>query len=433
MWNKPGNPVPIDASQLVVGLYIWLDMKWDEHAFMTSRILLKTPKEIAIIQSYNTAGRLFYYPEKSTAAPLLPHRLAPTPKADAAVEGAQALQSAENAAMKQELILLEKSKKDKLRLQKDSAARADLAWGKAARATREALLNLSRSPKVAGEQLAQLSRETATTIAQGEDILLHLLGDKKEQGPQFHALNTMTLCMLVGKKAGLNERELADLALGALAHDAGKAQIPLQILKASPRKKHEEDFYRQHVQFSTQFAAQSGAFSREALAVIADHHEAIDGSGWPQGKKDAATGARILSLVDRYDRLCSPEASSRESLMPAEALATMFRHQASQFDATFLRILIKLLGVYPPGTLVQLSDGSLALVVSPGAQSLQPKVLIYCPELSKDEAPTLELANEPGLKIVEAIRPASLPPDVLLWLNPQQRLSYFFSVADTKV
>jgi HD-GYP domain-containing protein (c-di-GMP phosphodiesterase class II) len=232
----------------------------------------------------------------------------------------------------------------------------------------------------------------------------------------------------VGKKAGLSERDLADLALGALAHDAGKSQIPVQILKSSHRKKHEEDFYRQHVQYSTQFASQSGAFSREALAIIGDHHEAVNGTGWPAGKKDASAGARILALVDRYDRLCTPEVLEREPLMPAEALATMFRNEADKFDPVLLRLLIKLLGVYPPGTVVLLSDGALALVISPGLQSLKPKVLIYSPELNKDDAPTMDLSSEPELKIAEAIRSGTLPPDVLEWLNPQQRLSYFYSV-----
>ena len=339
---------------------------------------------------------------------------------------------AEKLAIDAETKQREKDKKDKLRKQKDAAARADRAWENAARNTRDALLNLTRSPKVAGEQLAALAGETASTISHGQDILLHLLGDKKEQGPQFHALNVMTLCMLVGKKAGLTERQLADLAIAALGHDSGKSQVPPNILKTSLRKKHEEEFFRQHVIYSAQFAAQSGAFSREALAIIADHHEAADGSGWPKGKKDASIPARILAVVDRYDRLCSPEALDLEPLMPAEALARMFRHEAAKFDTGLLSVLIKLLGVYPPGTVVHLSDGSLAMVVAPGPNSLQPQVLLYAPEMPKDEAPTMELANEPSIKITEAIRPSTLPPDVLKWLNPQQRLSYFFSVEDGK-
>ena len=426
MWNKPGTAIPIDPSQLEVGLFVWLNVKWDEHPFISSRFLIKNEKDLAVIQSLDTVGRLYYYPEKSTAKPKPPAPAAPVaPEVDP-------VKLAEKLAIDAETKQREKDKKDKLRKQKDAAARADRAWENAARNTRDALLNLTRSPKVAGEQLAALAGETASTISHGQDILLHLLGDKKEQGPQFHALNVMTLCMLVGKKAGLTERQLADLAIAALGHDSGKSQVPPNILKTSQRKKHEEEFFRQHVIYSAQFAAQSGAFSREALAIIADHHEAADGSGWPKGKKDASIPARILAVVDRYDRLCSPEALDLEPLMPAEALARMFRHEAAKFDTGLLSVLIKLLGVYPPGTVVHLSDGSLAMVVAPGPNSLQPQVLLYAPEMPKDEAPTMELANEPSIKITEAIRPSTLPPDVLKWLNPQQRLSYFFSVEDGK-
>lgn len=423
MWKKPGTPIPIDPSQVVVGLYIWLDISWVDHPFLTSRIMVNTEKEIAMIRSNHVEGKLYYYPDMSKAEP--------APRSEPPLQTPAQLSASEleAAALKQEVQALELAKKEKLRRQRDAVQRADKNWEEAARVTREALLNLARSPKTAGAQLSQLSRQSASAIAKGQEVLLHLLGDKKGQGPQFHALNVMTLSMVVGKQAGLTERELADLALGALAHDGGKAQIPAAILQAPVRKKFEEDFYRQHVQFSVQFASESGAFTPEALAVIADHHECADGSGWPKAKKETSRAARILALVNRYDRLCTPEAPKSEALMPSEALATLFRSMAGKYDKALLSTLIKLLGVYPPGTVVQLSDGSLALVVSPGATSLQPRVLIYSPEVPRDEAPTLDLADEPGLKVTEAVRPSLLPPDVLEWLNPQQRLSYFYSVS----
>lgn len=427
MWKKLGTPVPIDASQVVVGLYVWLDLSWDEHPFFASRLMVRTAKDIAIIQSLDAAGKIFYYPEQSNVQP--GPVVAKVPSAN---EAAAAAEAAEQAAFAQEMRVLEKAKKDKQRSLKEAAARADQAWSNAARATRTALNDMPRSPKMAGKALVELSAETASIVAKGHEVLLHLLGDKKEQGPQFHALNTMTLGMLVGKKAGLTERELADLALAALAHDAGESQIPPQIIKSNQRKKHEEAFFRQHVDFSVQYATESGAFNPEALAIIADHHEAMDGSGWPKGKKaaDISTATKILSLVDRYDNLCSPDTTNGIPLMPAEALATMYRNESTKLDAGLLSLMIKLLGVYPPGTVVQLSDGALALVIAPGASSLKPTVLLYTPELAKDEAPTLELANEPDLKIAEAIRPSTLPADVFKWLSPQQRLSYFFSVED---
>ena len=426
MWNKPGQPVPIDPSQVVTGLYVWLDVRWDEHPFLSNRLMVKTAKDVAVIQSLDVSGRLYCYPDKSTVP--IPAFVPPTPVTDGQAEAV----AAQAAAIAAELKQIEAVKKEKRQRQKDAAARADRAWENAARNTKEALLTLGRSPKVAGELIAALSKETASSIANGQEILLHLLGDKKDQGPQFHALNVLTLCMLVGKKVGLTERELADLAMGALAHDAGKIQVPPQIIKNPHRKKHEEDFFRQHVLFSFQLASTSGAFTKEALAIIADHHEAVNGTGWPRGRRDSTRAARILAAVNRYDNLCTPEAVGVEPLMPAEALARMFKVEGAQFDTALLGALIKLLGIYPPGTVVQLNDSSLALVVAPGPESLRPQVLVYTPEISKDEAPTIELYTEPELKIIEAIRPSTLPPDVLAWLNPQQRLSYFFSVENAK-
>ena len=113
--------------------------------------------------------------------------------------------------------------------------------------------------------------------------------------------------------------------------------------------------------------------------------------------------------------------------MPAEALSRLFRSESGKFDKQHLSLLIKLLGVFPPGTIVRLNDESLGLVVAPGADSLKPTVLVYAPDVHKRDAPTIDLAQTDGLKIEEALRPSSIPADVLAWLNPRQRLSYFFS------
>lgn len=415
MTQPTPDAIAIDPSQLTVGLCVWLDLKWMEHPFLTNRVVVKTAQDLAILQSLPLAGKLHYIPSKSTAEPLaLGHTQVP----ETAVPDTLALEHQK----------LAKARQEKMRHVKDAAARAERAWENTASATREALVSLARSPRASGQQLSQLSRDTAAAIAQGPQALLHLLGTKEDHGPQFHALNVMTLCLLVGHKIGLSERELTDLAMAALAHDAGKADIPLSILKNGHRKKHEEEHYRLHVKHSVQLARESNAFNSTAIAMIADHHEAVDGSGWPQGKTDMSVGARILAMANRYDRLCTPEGTGVPPLMPAEALAHMLRHEISRYDPQLLRTLISLLGVYPPGTVVKLSDGTLALSVSPGTQITAPRVLLYSPDTPEAEAPMLDLSKEPHLKVVEAVRPTDLSPEVLLWLNPQKRLAYFFSV-----
>ena len=313
-------------------------------------------------------------------------------------------------------------KEDRRRTQQEVAARAERAWECAARVTREAMIQMTHSPKQAGAKLLDLSEDIAKRIAQGQEVVLRLIGDKGDEGPHFHALNVMTLSVLLGRVAGLDEGQLAELALGTLAHDIGKARIPAHILRARSRTKYEEEFFQRHGAYGVELAEVSGAFGPSALSIIADHHEHLDGSGWPTGKRNPGLAARIGALVNRYDRLCAPESPERDALMPTAALARLFRVESAKFDQRLLSMLIKLLGVYPPGTIVRLSDESHGLVVAPGKESLRPTILIYNPEFEKQDAPTVNLAEVPELRVEAALPPASVPADILHWLKPRERL-----------
>lgn len=419
MWVKPGQRIPLDPSQITIGLYIELDATWSEHPFLSNRFKVTNEKQVAEIRALNLDGRIYYYANKSDVQPLEKTAV----RSDAAIQakdgGAQAIMA--------EIERQKREKAEHLQALKDAANRADRAWEAAARVTKEALVSMDRSPKTAGTQLKNLSEQTASEIIKGGDALLHLLGDKNGEGPHYHALNCMTLGVLVGKEAQLNESQLAELALGLMAHDVGKGRVPSHILKSASRARHEEAFYRDHPKYGVDLAKIAAVFGPLALSVIADHHECLDGTGWPTGKATSGLVARIGALVNRYDRLCSPEAQGAVALTPSEALAHLFRAESKKYDPHLLKILIRLLGVYPPGSIVKLSDESLGLVVSPGLHSLRPVVLIYNPDIKKEDAPTIDLGVDDEIKIVEAIRPSNLPDDVVAWLNPRQRLSYFYS------
>jgi len=421
VWVKPGQRIPLDPSQLSIGLYVELDATWTEHPFLSNRFKLANEKQIATIRALKLKGRIYYYPNKSDVKPPEMPPEEPVVSVPAGTGEAQAIAA--------EIERQKKERAEHLQALKDAANRADRAWEAAARVTKEALVGMDRSPKTAGAQLKNLSEQTASEIFKGNEVLLHLLGDKNGEGPQYHALNCMTLGVLIGKEAKLNEAQLAELALGVMAHDVGKGQVPAHILKSANRAKHEEAFYRDHPKYGVDLANIAGVFGPLAMSVIADHHECLDGSGWPNGKTTLGPGARIGALVNRYDRLCSPEAQGAAALTPSEALAYLFKVESKKFDPHLLKILIRLLGVYPPGSIVKLSDESLGLVVSPGLHSLRPVVLIYNPDIKKDDAPIIDLGENDEIKIVEAIRPSELPQDVVVWLNPRQRLSYFYSSA----
>ena len=105
MWKKLDKPVPIDPSQVVVGLYVWLDVTWDKHPFFSSRVMVKTEKEVAIIKSLDVAGKFYYYPEQSTAQPnaVVPVQVH-SPDEDAAEATQKAAVVAEILALEKEII-----------------------------------------------------------------------------------------------------------------------------------------------------------------------------------------------------------------------------------------------------------------------------------------------------------------------------------------
>ena len=146
MWKKLGTPVPIDASQVVIGLYVWLDLTWDEHPFFSSRFMVKTAKDVSIIQSLDIEGKLYYYSEESTAQP---GPLIAKPLSEDEAKAAE--ERAAKAALVAETLALEKAKIAKQKALRDAALRADQAWGNAARAAKAALNESTPFPEGGGQ------------------------------------------------------------------------------------------------------------------------------------------------------------------------------------------------------------------------------------------------------------------------------------------
>ena len=240
----------------------------------------------------------------------------------------------------------------------------------------------------------------------------------------------MTLATLVGRELKLGRDTLAEVSTGALMHDVGKLLIPGHILRSSNRNQVEENVYRDHCRAGLEIARESGAFSEGVLAAIRDHHEHLDGSGFPSQARSDTIGlpARIVAVVNRYDRLCGPESPSRRGMRPADALRRMWREERSRLDERIIAALVRVLGVYPPGTIVELSDGRFGLAVNPSSKPLLPKVVVYEPSQPKDEADLLDLSDPSAeLAVTRALAPDDVAEPVLAWLNPRERLAFYFS------
>lgn len=168
------------------------------------------------------------------------------------------------------------------------------------------------------------------------------------------------------------------------------------------------------------------------------HHERLDGQGYPDGltASEIAPLAKIVMVVDEYDEMChNPDRAHH--LMPNETLSLLYQNQMvkqqQSFSAEVLIALIRTLGVYPPGTLVELTDGSIGAVININSATCQsPQILLYDPDLPKNEAIIIDIAAE-GLAIKQSLRPNRVSSAIRGFLSPKLMKGYIPSYSEEVV
>ena len=261
--------------------------------------------------------------------------------------------------------------------------------------------------------------------------LLNLIGSNETSEEFFlHATNVSSLSMMVGLDLGLSREDNEKLALGAFFHDVGELKYPTEMLlrKGVMGPGELKTFLRTHTQYGVETMEKIPNFPYEAVDVIHQHHERLNGSGQPSGKKDAqiSTFAKIVMVVDLYDELCHHPDPAR-SLTPSEALSYLYVKCRQTLWQDAVVSLVKQLGVYPPGSLVQLSNQKTGIVTSVKLENrLRPIILVYDEHASTEEPIVLNLAEEEdSLTIMEALHPCDLAPKIRECLNPRRMISYF--------
>jgi putative nucleotidyltransferase with HDIG domain len=361
-------------------------------------------------------------PEKSDAQPL---PLTETPAVEAPSQ-----ESVEDALWeeKHKRIKVLKERRSKLN---QTAGR----YQKSVESTRKMMEVLFSSPEQAIEMADEVVGNMVSELTVDTEVTMQLVNLKgKNESSYYHSLNVTALSLVLGQKLGLDTGQMHLLGLGALFHDLGHQRIPSQILlKKEPLTAAEEKVYQRHTTLGVEMAKKIGTLPREVVAIIGQHHERLDGSGYPKGLKDeVGILPRIVAIVDHYDELCN-HADPHSSLSPYEAVSLMYSKEQGKYDKHILTTFIANLGIYPPGTVVRLSNQRIACVVTINHEELlKPNVLVYDPEIPKEEALILDLMEE-DLSIGESCRRSDLTPTVLNYLNLSEYVNYYFDqVADSE-
>ncbi|WP_431260351.1 HD-GYP domain-containing protein [Roseateles chitinivorans] len=417
MKDRSADPL-IDVNQLKVGMFIHLDLGWMSHPFPLSSFKLSSEEQLLILRRLGLK-QVRWSPGKSD----LPLEATPMPAPAPAAAVVEENRSAEDEVRERHRRLLAE--------QRDALLLCERQYAEAATALRDLMDLVPREPTDAKDRSSALSRALLDKMLVEGDINIRLLNEGAGDRGTAHALNVAVIALLLGRAFGLGRDEMLDLGQGALLHDIGKMEL-------TARFRHRDDSftaaevaaYQQHVAKGVALGQKMGV-GAGPLLIIAQHHEHADGSGFPQrlNADRMSIGARIVALVNRFDGLCNPLLSSK-AMTPHEALSLMFAQGRSRFDATMLNAFIRMMGVYPPGSAVQLTDDRYALVVAVNSsRPLKPKVMVHDPKVPRDEALVLNLEELPDLGIRRSVKPQQLPRASLDYLSPRSRIAYFFESA----
>lgn len=410
----------IVPDQLCIGLYVQLDLHWMKHPFLFKNFLIKEEKQILILKSLNL-NKIAYNSAKSTCLP--------TSLQSAQPDNTEKTKAKDDDAVDE--MWKEKQKRiASLKARREKMFQCEKLYSQSIMSVKNIVKELrSNSPNTVKAAEGVIG-EMVTSFLSDSDVALHLVNVKEGGESEYcHIINVTVLALTLGAALGLKQSELNSLGLGALFHDIGKNNIPKKILrKTEPLTAAERELYNMHIEYGVKIASDLMSLPKEAINVIEQHHEAIDGSGFPNrlNGDDISRLAKIVNIVNTYDNYCN-HVNPKKSKTPYEAVSYMFAVDKQKYDEEMISAFISSLGVYPPGTILELSNSYVGMVMSINHEVLlSPNVLIYNPKIPKEEAVILDLREEEELNVVRSIRPSQLSPEGIEYLNPGVHVNHYF-------
>ena len=254
-----------------------------------------------------------------------------------------------------------------------------------ARAVREETLTLAQTifdgvgagARIDGKIAAQVVSQLQASIARSPEANLLLMQMRRFQKDLFtHAVNVCVLALVVATAENLGD-DIATLGMAALLHDVGETRLPRALLRKSNNfTDAEAGLLKQHPALGAALLAQTKGIDPSAQSIVLAHHERIDGSGYPSGATDLSLYSQIVALTDSYDDMLSGR--NQSALQPTEVLRQLYlQANTGTVERDLVEKVIRSLGVYPIGSVVELNTGEHGVVVATNrAAALKPVVRV---------------------------------------------------------
>ncbi|WP_223670178.1 HD-GYP domain-containing protein [Kangiella shandongensis] len=346
----------IPVSKLCKGMtVVELDRPWTDLPVIFQEITIKTDKEVKMLRKYcqhvyiDHHSYITIYAQQLLDKKRKPIYIKPdlTPKQT-------------SASLREEL------------------PRAKNVFDKSHKHINDLMRAVQRDSKIDIESSKQLVSSCVDSILSDETAMFWLSKIKnKDEYTSEHCLRVGILSIAFGKYLQLPRKELELLGLCGILHDVGKMKVPQHILnKEGSLTQAEYQIVKEHTVIGYVFLRNHGGIDEQVCTAAYNHHERMNGLGYPRKVSPELLSDfdRIIAIVDSYDAMIS-DRCYRKGIPPSRALSRLYKVQGSLYDSYLIKQFIQMVGVYPVGSLVELSNGQVGIVLSVNENSkLEPVI-----------------------------------------------------------
>ena len=344
----------IDVKDLRVGMFVVeLDKPWEESSFMFQGLELKSPSDILAVQK--ECGYVFVdYDEFS---------LGEKPKAGKGMPAPAGVGSTRDEGVSVE----------------DELGAAQEMHSLASKTIGNLFEEIRLGASIDGGKVKQAVNGCVDSILRNPDASVWLTRiQAKHEGTAQHSLNVSALSIVMAKSMGMSTREMEDIGVCGMLHDVGKTSVSTEVLdKTGPLDESEIAEMQKHTRYGRDILVSTKSVMSGAADVAHSHHERPDGTGYPRKLPSDSIPmfAQIIAITEAYDVMTTTQ-PYRTAVSPSDALQELYALRGKQFDEDLVIRFIDSVGIFPPGSIVEMANGEIGIVLSNTSDKLRPRIII---------------------------------------------------------
>lgn len=352
----------IDVNDLRVGMFVVeLDKPWEESSFMFQGLEIKSPADVLAVQKECASVWVDY--DEFSLQKSAPSEGLPTAGVGSTMDSGILVEDEFDAAKE----VHELASQTITTLFEEIRLGAEIDGGKIKQAVNGCVDSILRNPDAS----VWLTRIQA-----------------KHEATAQHSLNVAALSIVMAKSMGMTTREMEDIGVCGMLHDVGKTSLSSEILeKTGPLSDAEMEEMRRHTRYGRDILISTKSVMSGAADVAHSHHERPDGTGYPRQLDDDSIPlyAKIVAIAEAYDTMTINQ-PYRAARSPSDALQELYAQRGKQFDEDLVIRFIDSVGIFPPGSIVEMLNGEVGIVLSNTSDKLRPRVILILDAIGEPTA-----------------------------------------------